>query len=298
MAIFSDGSQVIATNNNINNMSNGGIYIWNTPNPSANVNPTNIASGNVLSTINSGSGDGPYGNAIDLYVASFVQVTNNVISNCEYSAVRFNTGTNVVIANNLCSNTQSTCIFIEAPGANTLTNAVTVSGNVLDNCSTGITVTNEGFYNDGVTRSVAITGNHIMNMGYISVGGTAPTAGMAFGIHVEAGSTVTGNVVDTVSGNGVEVGINSIGIDLVVSGNYICDVVLGIGVANGIISEGAGNNAVVSNNIIRSASGGAIVATSWIGNGYATTRVPGSTDYGNATLTSVGDVTFVANRAS
>lgn len=293
-AIFSDASQVIATNNNISGMTNSGIYIWNTPSGS----PTNIVRGNTITFIASGSGAGQNGNGVDLYVASLVQVVDNVISHCRYSAIRFNTGADVVIANNVCTYAQDSCIFIEAPGANTLTTAVSVTGNVIDNCTNGITVTNEGQFGDGVTRSVSISGNHLSNLGFIQIGGANPTPGLAFGIHVEAGTTVSGNVVDTVSGNGIDVGVNSTGADLVVSGNYVRGVVLGIGVANGITSGVAGTNAIVSSNIVRTATGGAIVPTTWLGTGYPVTRVSGSPDFGNSTLTTAGNATFVANRAA
>lgn|GEM_PF-5359773 len=91
---------------------------------------------------------------------------------------------------------------------------------------------------------------------------------------------------------GIQAGINSGARDLVVTGNLVINVPIGIGVSNDAVS-GSGRNVVVSGNIVRGANIGGVVPTVFTG---TTINRVGTTEYGNQLATTAGSVTFGHNR--
>jgi uncharacterized secreted repeat protein (TIGR03808 family) len=129
-----------------------------------------------------------------------------------------------------------------------------LSNNVVDGASAGISSVN---FNEG-GRMSAISGNLVRNLH----AGTSydPDKNIGgLGITVEADSTVTGNVVEKAERFGMNIGWGPFLRDVIVSSNIIRDSRTGIRVS---VVEGAGK-AVIAENVISGAPGGAIVGHHW-----------------------------------
>jgi uncharacterized secreted repeat protein (TIGR03808 family) len=191
-------------------------------------------------------GSGQYGNAINAFRAGNVIVRGNRIRNCDYSAVRGNSASNIQISGNSVSDVREVALYSEF----SFEGAV-IANNTVDGAALGVSVCN---FNEG-GRIAVVQGNIIRNLLPKRPIGTAPDDDAGIGIYVEADTSVTGNVIENAPAFGIIAGWGKYLRDVVISGNVIRNSFVGVGVS---VVPGAGS-ALVSNNMISDAPRGAVV---------------------------------------
>ncbi|SEB93663.1 twin-arg-translocated uncharacterized repeat-containing protein [Rhizobiales bacterium GAS191] len=244
-AIFCmDGAGLSVVDNRIEECGNNGILIWR----AAKGDDGAIIRGNRLSRIRADrGGDGPYGNAINVFRAGGVVSEGNVIRNCAFSAIRYNAGSDAGIMGNNCVDIGEVAIYVEFGFEGAV-----VQGNLVDGAALGISITN--FDQGG--RLAACSGNVVRNLDRPRPQGTDLSG---IGIHVEADTVVSGNAVDRADGPGLQIGYGTGLRNVLASGNILSDCGFGVAVS---VAPGAGS-AVVTNNSIARARRGAIVGMAW-----------------------------------
>jgi uncharacterized secreted repeat protein (TIGR03808 family) len=191
-------------------------------------------------------GSGQYGNAINAFRAGNVIVRGNRIRNCDYSAVRGNSASNIQISGNSVSDVREVALYSEF----SFEGAV-IANNTVDGAALGVSVCN---FNEG-GRLAVVQGNIIRNLLPKRPIGTAPDDDAGIGIYVEADTSVTGNVIENAPSFGIVAGWGKYLRDIVISGNVIRNAFVGVGVS---VSPGAGT-ALVNNNMISETPRGAVV---------------------------------------
>jgi uncharacterized secreted repeat protein (TIGR03808 family) len=191
-------------------------------------------------------GSGQYGNAINAFRAGNVIVRGNRIKNCDYSAVRGNSASNIQISGNSVSNVREVALYSEF----SFEGAV-IANNTVDGAALGVSVCN---FNEG-GRIAVVQGNIIRNLLPKRPIGTAPDDDAGIGIYVEADTSVTGNVIENAPSFGIIAGWGKYLRDVAITGNVIRNAFVGIGVS---VASGAGA-ALVNNNMISGAPRGAVV---------------------------------------
>ncbi|MEA2345891.1 MAG: hypothetical protein QOF63_4060 [Thermoanaerobaculia bacterium] len=191
-------------------------------------------------------GSGQYGNAINAFRAGNVIVRGNRIKNCDYSAVRGNSASNIQISGNSVSNVREVALYSEF----SFEGAV-IANNTVDGAALGVSVCN---FNEG-GRLCVVQGNIIRNLSPKRPIGTAPDDDAGIGIYVEADTSVTGNVVENAPSFGIIAGWGKYLRDVAITGNVIRNAFVGIGVS---VAPGAGT-ALVNNNMISLTPRGAVV---------------------------------------
>jgi uncharacterized secreted repeat protein (TIGR03808 family) len=191
-------------------------------------------------------GSGQYGNAINAFRAGNVMVRGNRIRNCDYSAVRGNSASNIQITGNSVTDVREVALYSEF----SFEGAV-IANNTVDGAAVGISVCN---FNEG-GRLAAVQGNVIRNLLAKRPIGTAPDDDAGIGIYVEADTSVSGNVVENAPAFGIVAGWGKYLRDVAISGNVIRKAFVGIGVS---VTPGAGS-ALVNNNMISETPRGAVV---------------------------------------
>ena len=191
-------------------------------------------------------GSGQHGNAINAFRAGNVIVSGNRIRNCDYSAVRGNSASNIQITGNSVSNVREVALYSEFAFEGAV-----IANNTVDICAVGVSVAN---FNEG-GRMVTVHGNVIRNILPKRPIGTAPDDDAGIGIVVEADATVTGNVIENAPSFGIMAGWGKYLRDVTITGNVVRNAFVGIGVS---VVPGAGT-ALVSNNLISGSRGSAIV---------------------------------------
>src|SRR5690606_35792467 len=86
-------------------------------------------------------GTGQWGNGINVFRAGNVVVAGNMVSDCAFSAIRSNGGSNVQITGNQCLRSGDTAIYSEFVFEGAL-----ISANVVDGAANGISIVN---FNEG-----------------------------------------------------------------------------------------------------------------------------------------------------
>ena len=191
-------------------------------------------------------GSGQYGNAINAFRAGNVIVRGNRIRNCDYSAVRGNSASNIQISGNSVSDVREVALYSEF----SFEGAV-IANNTVDGAALGVSVCN---FNEG-GRLAVVQGNIIRNLLPKRPIGTAPDDDAGIGIYVEADTAVSGNVIENAPAFGIIAGWGKYLRDVAISGNVIRKAFVGIGVS---VASGAGS-ALVNNNMISETPGGAVV---------------------------------------
>jgi uncharacterized secreted repeat protein (TIGR03808 family) len=191
-------------------------------------------------------GSGQYGNAINAFRAGNVIVRGNRIRNCDYSAVRGNSASNIQITGNSVSNVREVALYSEF----SFEGAV-IANNTVDGAALGVSICN---FNEG-GRIAVVQGNIIRNLKPKRPIGTAPDDDAGIGIYVEADTSVTGNVIENAPSFGIVAGWGKYLRDVAITGNVIRNAFVGIGVS---VVPGAGT-ALVNNNMISGAPRGAVV---------------------------------------
>jgi uncharacterized secreted repeat protein (TIGR03808 family) len=238
-----DAQGLIVSRNTITNTNDNGIEILRT----ASGDDGTLVADNRIEDIKAGpGGSGQYGNAINAFRAANVIVRGNRIRNCDYSAVRGNSASNIQIVNNSVTDVREVALYSEF----SFEGAV-ISGNTVDGAAFGVSVCN---FNEG-GRIAVVQGNIIRNLIPKRPIGTAPDDDAGIGIYVEADSAVTGNVVENAPSFGIVAGWGQYLRDVAISGNVIRKAFAGIGVS---VMSGAGT-ALVNNNMISETPRGAVV---------------------------------------
>jgi uncharacterized secreted repeat protein (TIGR03808 family) len=191
-------------------------------------------------------GSGQYGNAINAFRAGNVIVRGNRIKNCDYSAVRGNSASNIQITGNSVSDVREVALYSEF----TFEGAV-IANNTVDGAALGVSVCN---FNEG-GRIAVVQGNIIRNLLAKRPIGTAPDDDAGIGIYVEADTSVSGNVIENAPSFGIVAGWGKYLRDVVITGNVIRNAFAGVGVS---VVPGAGT-ALVNNNMISETPRGAVV---------------------------------------
>lgn len=243
-AVESAGLAISA--NTVQDCGNGGILVhrWQQADDGT------IVSGNRLARIGARrGGTGQYGNGINVFRANGVTITGNTISDCAFSAIRSNSGSNLIVSNNSCLRSGETALYSEFEFEGAI-----VSSNIVDGAANGISLVN---FNGG-GRMGTVTGNIIRNL---STEGPYPAdkPGFGVGITVEADVAVSGNTVENAPRYGMHLGWGPYLRNVTATGNVIRRAGTGIAVS---VVEGAGR-AVITGNIIEGARNGAIVGYRW-----------------------------------
>jgi uncharacterized secreted repeat protein (TIGR03808 family) len=191
-------------------------------------------------------GSGQYGNAINAFRAGNVIVRGNRIRNCDYSAVRGNSASNIQITGNSVSDVREVALYSEF----SFEGAV-IANNTVDGAAVGVSVCN---FNEG-GRIAVVQGNIIRNLLPKRPIGTAPDDDAGIGIYVEADTSVSGNVIENAPAFGIVAGWGKYLRDIVITGNVIRNAFVGVGVS---VTPGAGT-ALVNNNMISQTPRGAVV---------------------------------------
>jgi uncharacterized secreted repeat protein (TIGR03808 family) len=238
-----DAKGLTVTRNTIQDTNDNGIEILRT---SIGDDGTLVAD-NRIEDIKAGpGGSGQYGNAINAFRASNVIVRGNRIKNCDYSAVRGNSASNIQISGNSVSDVREVALYSEFAFEGAV-----IANNTVDGAALGVSVCN---FNEG-GRLAVVQGNMIRNLLAKRPIGTAPDDDAGIGIYVEADTSVSGNVIENAPSFGIVAGWGKYLRDVAITGNVIRNSFVGIGVS---VISGAGT-ALVSNNMISETPRGAVV---------------------------------------
>ncbi len=238
-----DAKGLIVSRNTITGTNDNGIEILRT----AIGDDGTLVADNRIEDIKAGpGGSGQYGNAINAFRAGNVIVRNNRIRNCDYSAVRGNSASNIQITGNSVSDVREVALYSEF----SFEGAV-IANNIVEGAAFGVSVCN---FNEG-GRIAVVQGNIIRNLIPKRPVGTVPDDEAGIGIYVEADASVTGNVIENAPAFGIVAGWGNYLRDVAITGNVIRKALAGIGVS---VAAGAGT-ALVDNNMISETPRGAVV---------------------------------------
>ncbi|MFO0990671.1 MAG: TIGR03808 family TAT-translocated repetitive protein [Hyphomicrobiales bacterium] len=235
-ALDSKGLEIAG--NHLRDIGNNAIQVWTSDRRE---DGTLIIGNRIERVAANDGGDGQNGNGINIFRGSGVTVANNRITDCAFSAIRDNSGDNITIANNNCARITETAIFVEFAFSGAV-----VTGNMLENVSAGISITN---YNEG--GRLAVCANNVVRD--VKGGGPNPN-GRAIGIGVEADTVVNGNVIENSAEIGLAIGWGHYLRNINAGGNIIRNCPIGIAVS---AVQGA-QSALIANNLISGATQGAI----------------------------------------
>ena len=238
-----DARGLAVTRNTIQDTNDNGIEILRT---SIGDDGTLVAD-NRLEDIKAGpGGSGQYGNAINAFRAGNVIVRGNRISNCDYSAIRGNSSSNIQITGNSITDVREVAIYSEFAFEGAV-----IANNAVDGAALGVSVCN---FNEG-GRLAVVQGNIVRNLLAKRPIGTAPDDDGGIGIYVEADTSVSGNVIENAPSIGIVAGWGKYLRDVAITGNVVRKALAGIGVS---VTPGAGT-ALVNNNVISETPRGAVV---------------------------------------
>lgn len=246
-AIFAvEGTGMRIFGNTVADCGNGGILVhrWQPGEDGT------IVSGNRVERIAArNGGTGQFGNGINVFRAGGVVISDNVVTDCAFSAIRSNSGGNVRIGGNSCLRSGETAIYSEFAFEGAV-----ITDNIVDGAANGISIVN---FNEGGRMGVCAA-NLVRNL---SEKGPYPadSPGFGVGITVEADTAVTGNVIENAPLYGMHLGWGPFLRNVTATGNVIRKAGTGIAVS---VVEGAGA-AVISDNVISETRNGAIRGHRW-----------------------------------
>lgn len=238
-----DAQGLIVAQNTIAGTSSNGIEILRT---AIGDDGTQVIDNRIEDVRAGPGGSGQYGNAINAFRAGNVIVSGNRIRNCDYSAVRGNSASNIHITGNSVSSVREVALYSEFAFEGAV-----IANNTVDGAAFGVSVCN---FNEG-GRIATVQGNIIRNLIPKRPIGTAPDDDAGVGIYIEADATVSGNVIENAPSFGVIAGWGKYLRDVAITSNVVRNSFIGIGVT---VAPGAGT-ALVSNNMISGAPRGAVV---------------------------------------
>jgi uncharacterized secreted repeat protein (TIGR03808 family) len=238
-----DARGLTIADNTVRNCGNNGILVWRSQ---AGDDGTLVTGNRIEQTSARSGGSGQNGNAINVFRAGNVVVSNNRINGAAFSAVRGNAASNMQVLGNSCISCGEVAIYAEFGFEGAI-----IANNTVDTAAIGVAVTN---FNVG-GRLAVVQGNLIRNLLPKRPVGTDPNDGAGIGIGVEADSAVSGNVIEGAPTAGISVGWGHHLRDVSVTGNVIRTAGMGIAVS---VTSGAGA-AVIADNLIADVRNGAVV---------------------------------------
>jgi uncharacterized secreted repeat protein (TIGR03808 family) len=264
-AIFAaDSTGLRITQNEISDCGNGGILVQRYEQG----RDSTIIVGNRVEKIRADAGGtGQNGNAINVFRADNVIVSNNVINDSAFTAIRGNSASNLQITGNNCTASGETAIYSEFAFEGAV-----IANNLVDGASNGISMVNF----DSGGRMGTCSGNVVRNL---STKGPYPGT-FGVGIAVEADISVTGNVIESAPLYGIQLGWGTYMRNVIATGNIVRASGEGIYVS---VVKGAGS-AIISDNIIQDAKNGGIVGHSWADITVKDLTRKGASDYPNLIL--------------
>jgi uncharacterized secreted repeat protein (TIGR03808 family) len=242
-----DARGLVIAQNTILNAGNGGILVWRSQ---AGDDGTQVLANRIENVEARAGGTGENGNGINVFRAANVIVADNRLKNCAFSAVRGNSASNLHVRGNAVTNVGEVAIFSEFAFEGAV-----IANNGIDGAAIGVSITNLHQYGG---RLAVCHGNIVRN---IVRTGTKQEDREArgIGIHAEADTAVTGNVVENAEAIGIRVGFG-VGLrDVSVTGNVVRVCPIGIAIS---VAPGAGS-AMVANNLIADAARGAVLGMEW-----------------------------------
>lgn len=191
---------------------------------------------------NRAGGSGQFGNAINAHRGANVIVRGNQIRRCAFSGVRGNATANIQIVGNSVIDVGEVALYAEFGFEGAV-----IAQNSVDGAQTGISVAN---YNEG-GRLAVVQGNIVRNLTRRAVN-PSPDGFNGIGIHVEADTTVNGNVIENAAAAGIALGWGRFLRDVAATGNIVRLAAIGVAVS---VVEGCGSAVIADNVIARSAIG-------------------------------------------
>lgn len=241
-----DSEGLTISENEVTDCADGGLLVHG----SVDREDGTVVTGNRIQRIGARSGGtGQWGNGINVYRADNVVIANNRVSDCAFSAIRSNGGSDVQIVGNNCLRSGETAIYSEF-----VFQGAVISGNVVNGAAHGISIANSN--ENG--RLAVCANNLVRNLFPVGPYERDPP-GFGTGIWVEADTTVTGNVIEAAPLFALALGWGPYLRNVSATGNVIRDA--GVGVAVTVV-EGSGKT-VIANNVIARARRGAIVGFRW-----------------------------------
>jgi uncharacterized secreted repeat protein (TIGR03808 family) len=239
-ALFSeDADGLEITHNHVHDCGDNGILVWRSE---VGEDSTMVTSNRIERIAAKSGGSGQNGNGINVFRAGSVLVNGNRITDCAFSAIRANAGSNCQMVANSCARLGEVALYAEFTFE-----GVVIANNIVDTAAMGVSVTN--FKQGG--RLAVVQGNLIRNLFLRKV---ADSRGI--GIGVEADAVVSNNVVEGAPAYGILVGWGNYLRDVSVTDNVVRKAHVGIGVS---VSPSAGT-ALITDNLIADAKEGAIRA--------------------------------------
>lgn len=239
-ALFSiDSKGLEISGNHVHDIGNNGIQVWTSDRRE---DGSIVVNNRVERIAATSGGTGQNGNGINIYRAGNVLVSGNRVSDCAFSAIRNNSGWNCQITGNSVSRMGEVAIYVEFAFQGAV-----VSNNLIEDVSMGISITN--FDVDG---RLAVCANNIVRNA--KGGGSLPSR-TACGIHAEADTAVSGNVVENASEVGISLGWGRYGRNLSATGNIIRRCGKGLTVS----LNPATGPALIANNVIAGSTIAAIM---------------------------------------
>ncbi|MFZ5736114.1 MAG: TIGR03808 family TAT-translocated repetitive protein [Pseudomonadota bacterium] len=231
-----------------------------------------LVTGNRIENIKAGpGGSGQYGNAINAFRAGNVVISGNRIKDCDYSAVRGNSASNIQITGNSVSDVREVALYSEFAFEGAV-----IASNSVDGAALGVSVCN---FNEG-GRLSTVQGNIIRNLRPKRPIGTAPDDDAGIGIYVEADTAVSGNVIENAPSFGIVAGWGKYLRDVAITGNVVRKSFIGIGVS---VMDGAGA-ATITGNTIAETPRGAVVGLDHAKPVTQDLTTPGATKFAQVTL--------------
>jgi uncharacterized secreted repeat protein (TIGR03808 family) len=225
--------------NVVQDCSNNGILIWRSEVGS---DGTQVSANRISRIGNARGGTGQYGNGINVFRASDVQVMSNTISECSYSAIRGNAASNILMQGNTCRRIGEVAIYAEFGFEGAL-----IANNIVDGAASGISVTN---FNEG-GRLAVISGNLLRNLKRREF---EPEDKRGEGIGVEADAAVIGNTIENAATSGIQIGWGRYMRDVAVTGNVVRKSKVGVSVTASIDA----GTCLIANNLISGSANGAV----------------------------------------
>jgi uncharacterized secreted repeat protein (TIGR03808 family) len=241
-ALDSKGLEI--SGNHVHDIGNNGIQVWTSDTAE---DGTLVTNNRVERIAARDGGSGQNGNGINVYKAAHVVVSNNRITDCSYSAIRNNSGSNCQIMGNSISRTLEVAIYVEFAFEGAM-----VGNNMIDDAAFGISITN---FNEG-GRLAVCSSNIVRNIH----GGKTAGVGSGGGIYAEADTLIANNVIENARDFGIGLGWGPYARNLSAQGNLIQNCGTGITAS---VTEGAGQSCIASN-IISGAKKAAITGMDYL----------------------------------
>lgn len=291
------GNGVIVEGNKVRWSGNNGIQVFRS---SIGGDSSIVTMNTIGNTAANSGGTGPNGNAISVFRANYVTVSENKIFSSAFSAIRLNSSSGSQVLGNQSYDCQETAIWVEAPSEGDIYEGGVVANNIIEICGSGIAVTNVNYGG----RRVIVSANQVTNATNNTItyeGGSYQTWGRA--IEGDGDVLIVGNQIENTADYGIFLfpintggGLGPVDIITMAEANMLKNCAGGIGFYKDDTTYG---RLFIGGNVIYKYSSaskfGAIVPVSYNASTGEVTRISGSTDLGNATSSGFANTKLLLN---